>query len=162
MGLSQRCSCLCGLDNLRNVQRQTDFVSRNYISCCVQLCLLNVRYVKNKAMIVKDYVVDNDIDIMALAETWLRPGNTNDVEVGTLCPTGYWFLHVPRSHSRGGGVGVLFKDNLNINSSMCDTIQSFDSWMSVSEAFSVLGSWLFIVHPTTTPVCFSLKRSLDY
>ena len=31
----------------------------------------NVRSVKNKAMIVKDYVVDNDIDIMALAETWL-------------------------------------------------------------------------------------------
>ena len=108
-------------------------------------------------MIVKDYVVDNDIDIMALAETWLRSGNTNDVEVGTLCPTGYRFLHVPRSHSRGGGVGVLFKDNLNINSSMCDTFQSLNSWMSVSEAFSVLGSWLFIVHPTTTPVCFSLK-----
>ena len=75
-------------------------------------------------MIVKDYVVDNDIDIMALAETWLRPGNTNDVEVGTLCPTGYRFLHVPRSHSRGGGVGVLFKDKPNINSSMCDTFQS--------------------------------------
>ena len=72
------------------------------------------------------YVVDNDIDIMALAETWLRPGNTNDVEVGTLCPTGYRFLHVPRSHSRGGGVGVLFKDNLNINSLMCDTFQSFE------------------------------------
>ena len=52
MGLSQRCSCLCGLDNLRNVQRQTDFVSRSYISCCVQLCLLNVRSVENKAMIV--------------------------------------------------------------------------------------------------------------
>ena len=126
MGLSQQCSCLCGLDNLKNVQRQTDFVSRSYISCCVQLCLLNVISVKNKAMIMKDYVVDNDIDIMALAETWLRPGNTDDVEVGYLCPTGYRFLHVPRSHSRGGGVGVLFKDNLNINSSMCDTFQSFE------------------------------------
>ena len=101
MGLSQQCSCLCGLDNLKNVQRQTDFVSRSYISCCVQLCLLNVISVKNKAMIMKDYVVDNDIDIMALAETWLRPGNTNDVEVGTLCPTGYRFLHVPRSHFQG-------------------------------------------------------------
>ena len=50
-------------------------------------------------MIVKDYVVDNDIDIMALTETWLQPGNTDDVEVGTLCPTGYRFLHVPRSQA---------------------------------------------------------------
>lgn len=144
---------------MRNVQRQSDFVSYRYISCCVQLCLLNVRSVKNKAMIVKDYVVDNDIDIMALTETWLRPGNTNDVEVGTLCPTGYRFLHVPRSHSRGGGVGVLFKDNLDINFTPSSHL---NSWMSVSEAFSVLGSWLFIAHPTTTPVCFSLKSSLDY
>lgn len=112
-------------------------------------------------MIVKDYVVDNDIDIMALAETWLRPGNTYDVEVGTLCPTGYRFLHVPRSHSRGGGVGVLFKDNLNINFSMCDTFQSFE-FMDVRLRRSVLGSCLFIVHLTTTPVCSSLKSSLDY
>lgn len=42
-----------------------------YLAVIFQLCLLNVRSVKNKAMIVKDYVVDNDIDIMALAETWL-------------------------------------------------------------------------------------------
>ena len=86
-------------------------------------------------MIVKEYVVDNDIDIMVLTETWLRPGITNDVEVGTLCPTGYRFLHVPRSHSRGGGVGVLFKDNLNINSSMCDTFQSFE-FMDVRPVFA--------------------------
>ena len=37
---------LCGLDNLRNIQRQTDFVSLRYISCCLQLCLLNARSVK--------------------------------------------------------------------------------------------------------------------
>ena len=27
---------------------------------------------------MKDYVVDNDIGIMVLTETWLRPGNTNE------------------------------------------------------------------------------------
>ena len=43
--------------------------------------------------------VDQDIDILALTETWLRPGNIDDVEIRTLCPTGYRFLHVPRGHS---------------------------------------------------------------
>ena len=40
-------------------------------------------------MAVKDFVVDNDIDILAMTETWLRPGTNDSVEIGTLCPTGY-------------------------------------------------------------------------
>lgn len=71
-------------------------------------------------MIVKDYVVDNDIDIMVLIEIWLWFGNINDVEVGILCFIGYRFLYVLRFYFRGGGVGVLFKDNFNINFLMCD------------------------------------------
>lgn len=42
----------------------------------------------------------------------------NDVEVGTLCPTGYRLLHVPRTQGGGGGVGILFKDVLNMNTSL--------------------------------------------
>ena len=97
------------------------------INCrCVQFCVLNVRSIKNKAMAVKDLVVDQDIDILALTETWLRPGNIDDVEIRTLCPTGYRFLHVPRGHSRGGGVGLLFKDTLQINSHITDTFTTFE------------------------------------
>ena len=65
-------------------------------------------------MAVKDLVVDQDTDILALTETWLRPGNIDDVEIRTLCPSGYRFLHVPMGHSQGGGVGLLFKDILQI------------------------------------------------
>ena len=77
-------------------------------------------------MAVKDFVVDQDIDVLALTETWLRPGNIDDIEIGILCPTGYRFLHVPRGHSRGGGVGLLFKDTLRINSHVTDTFQTFE------------------------------------
>ena len=64
-------------------------------------------------MVVKDFAVDNGVDILALTETWLRPGNIGDIDVGTPGPTGYRFLHVPRSQGKGGGVGVLFKDSLD-------------------------------------------------
>ena len=70
--------------------------------------------------------VDQDIDILALTETWLRPGNIDDIEIRTLCPTGYRFLQVPRGHSRGGGVGLLFKDTLQINSHITDTFTTFE------------------------------------
>ena len=60
--------------------------------------------------------VDHDIDNLAITETWVRPGNMDEVDIGTLCPTGYRFFHVPRSYSFGGGVGLLFKETINVNS----------------------------------------------
>ena len=46
-------------------------------------------------MTVKDFVVDHDIDILAVTETWLRPGNIDEVEIGTLSQqdTGYSMSH---------------------------------------------------------------------
>ena len=75
---------------------------------------------------MKDYVVDHDIDILAITEMWLRPGNIDEVDIGTLCPTGYRFFHVPRSYSLGGGVGSLLKETINVNSQITDTFESFE------------------------------------
>ena len=90
------------------------------ISKNLHFCLLNTRSVRNKVMVMKDFIVDNYIDILAMTETWLRPGTVDSVEVGTLCPTGYRVLHVPRSHSAGGGVGIIFKNSIRINTSLTD------------------------------------------
>ena len=56
----------------------------------VDFCLLNTRSVKNKSLIVKDFVVDRQkIDIFALTETWLGPGETDEQIINELCPTGF-------------------------------------------------------------------------
>ena len=112
--------------NLNNLIPVTTTDSPKINCRCVQFCVLNVRSIKNKTMAVTDFVVDQDIDILALTETWLRPGNVDDVEIRTLCPTGYRFLRVPRGHSRGGGVGLLFKDTLQINNHITDTFKTFE------------------------------------
>ena len=57
---------------------------------------------------------------LAVIETWLCPGNIDDAEIRTLCPTGYRFLHVPRRHSRGEGAGLLFKHSLDLVISKTD------------------------------------------
>ena len=101
-------------ENLVPIQKGPSQVSTP-TSCHFNFCLLNTRSVKNKTMKVKDFVVDHDIDILAITETWLRPGNIDEVDIGTLCPSGYGFLHVPRSYSNGGGVGLLFKEALHVS-----------------------------------------------
>ena len=49
------------------------------------------------------------------------------VEISTLCPTGYRFLHVPQYDNTtfGGGIGFLFKETLDINSKVCDNFETF-------------------------------------
>ncbi|CAB3989706.1 Hypothetical predicted protein, partial [Paramuricea clavata] len=76
-------------------------------------------------MIIKDFVVDKDTDILALTETWLPPSG-NDLIIGDLCPTGYSFLHTPRHGSIGGGVGLLFKESLNIKRNVQEVFRSFE------------------------------------
>lgn len=90
-------------------------------------CLLNSRSVRNKTLILKDYVVEHDIDVLALTETWLQPDNTDDLVIKELCPTGYSFLHAPRSTGRGGGVGVLFKDSLKMKKIDKQKFHSFEN-----------------------------------
>ena len=57
--------------------------------------------------------MDNDIDICALAETWLRKDTHDDRLIAELTPDGYTFNHVPRN-GHGGGVGILTRSTLPI------------------------------------------------
>ena len=39
--------------------------------------MLNARSINNKTLHIKDYVVDNKIDILAITETWLKSDDIN-------------------------------------------------------------------------------------
>ena len=88
---------------------------------------LNARSVKNKRLLIKDWVFENNIDILALTETWLQPDNKDDHFIGELTATGYSFYHSPRQ-TKGGGVGILIKDGFHISRSTISThqFQTFD------------------------------------
>ena len=77
-------------------------------------------------MVIKDFTVDNDIDVLALSETWFHDSDYDVVEIGTLCATRYRFLHNPQVHGWGGGIGVLLKDSLEVNSIICETFETFE------------------------------------
>ena len=73
----------------------------------VLFCLLNVRSVcdmkqAEKATLICDIIEDNDLDILAITETWL---STNDsVSPDRMTTARCQLLHVPREHGTGGGV----------------------------------------------------------
>ena len=58
--------------------------------------------------IVKDYIIENRLDIFALTETWLDDTCTYESEEVT--PSGDTFLQVDRTNKRGGGVGIICRE----------------------------------------------------
>lgn len=66
------------------------------------------------ARVLKEFVVDRNVDLLALTKTWLSRGNIDSVEIGNLCPTGYDFVQIPRESRGGGFSGLLFKECLDV------------------------------------------------
>ena len=89
-----------------------------------KLGLLNARSLRSNYNIICDYVLEHDIDIICLTETWLTPND--DIITQAIIPQGYIIEHIPRSTRRGGGVGVLFKNTLRLESAKMWHAESFE------------------------------------
>jgi hypothetical protein len=78
----------------------------------VKLGLLNCHSVCDKATAIADHVIDNNLDMLAMSETWLSGDEKDDIVTGDLTPQGYRFMHIPRINRSGGGVGFLYRQNI--------------------------------------------------
>ena len=76
---------------------------------------LNVQSARNKADLIRDIVINHDIDILSLTETWLNTKDKESLPVKGLSLPGYEFNHTPRHGNHGyGGIGVLQKASMQI------------------------------------------------
>ena len=110
---------LCSLNRISQVPNSQ--LCKNFTSC-----LLNARSVRNKTLVIKNFVVDYAVDLLDIMETWLHLKG-DDVTIGELCPSGYSFVHTPRQAGTGGGVGLLYKQGLCTKTRMCQhSFRSFE------------------------------------
>ena len=56
----------------------------------LKVCHWNARSLKNKSLILADYVISHDVDIMLLTETWLS--DEDDTIIKEITPPGYVIL----------------------------------------------------------------------
>ena len=82
---------------------------------CMAAGLVNASSVRNKCGCISEVVLDRDLCMLAVIETWL---NLNDDPViNKLCPPGYTLVNHPRPEekgSTGGGIGILHKSSLEV------------------------------------------------
>ena len=77
---------------------------------------MNVGSLKNKTSGVKNFIVDQNLDFLALTETWLfTDEERNSIYKAEMLPNNYNILHVPRANGQiGGGLAVVYKDEFAI------------------------------------------------
>ncbi|XP_072033093.1 uncharacterized protein [Amphiura filiformis] len=85
-------------------------------------CLINAQSICNKTDVLIDYIIEHDLQFVALTETWLSDSAKHKKTVGDLKPAGFDFYHAPRQNRRGGGVGLIY--NINIK---CENTNVFNS-----------------------------------
>ena len=77
-----------------------------------KFALINARSIRNKALLVRDYIDEHELDVVAMTETWL--GEDEPTVVSELCRDDFSFAHtweqvpgcVP-SHAERSGTGSL-------------------------------------------------------
>ena len=91
---------------------------------------LNIQSVRNKTDIIRDIVINQNIDILSLTETWITNKEKDDFYVKGLTFPGYEFSHIPRRGNRGyGGVGVLHKASIKVTCSEKYKSDSFENML---------------------------------
>ena len=114
----------------------------------------NARSVRNKTVPFMEYVNDKQLDIVGITETWLS--TKDSAVIGALTQKEYKFLHMPRGHTSGGGVGLLYKESLQVElRSSEDSYRSFES-LEVKVTAATACFILVIVYRT----CPSSKNKL--
>ena len=76
----------------------------------LNISLVNLRSLRNKSVVFREYVEDNSLDLCICTETWL---SDNDVVIATeATPPSYSLLCANRSGRTGGGTALLCHDDL--------------------------------------------------
>ena len=92
-----------------NLTRQVNLIG-------MSLAHINARSIVNKIQPFQQYIVDNNIDICAITETWIKKDDI-DMVIREIPPHGYNILSQPHMDGRsGGGLGIIHKDYITINS----------------------------------------------
>ncbi|ELT97993.1 hypothetical protein CAPTEDRAFT_211458 [Capitella teleta] len=76
------------------------------------IVLINPWSICNKAEDINDFIIEYNIDILAITETWLTGTACDGQTIIALLPNGYEIIHAPR-RTRKGGTAFVYRQSLN-------------------------------------------------
>ena len=80
----------------------------------------------NKAVLLNELIIDKCLDILCLTETWLSGGASDEVVLAELLPPGYRIIQAHRKSGRGGGVAIIYRESVKINTEKIREYSTFE------------------------------------
>ena len=71
---------------------------------------LNAQSLKNNALDICDYIMQANVDLVFLCETWLWPEG-DEADCAALTPPGFCLKSLPQQSGTGGWLAVLHRTN---------------------------------------------------
>ena len=104
----------------------------------IKIGLLNPCSVCNKALLIRDYIIDNCLDVLAITEVW----SLTDSVIAELKPEGYDIKYNLRNDGRkGGGVALICKNSLKLNEL---SKFNFKSYEAILASFKVNAQFVYV------------------
>ncbi len=146
-----------GVNQLNHVQISCNAFNDSGLTLSNFSCL-NAQSVKNKTHSLKDYILERNIQLCAITETWLKP--QHDVEMGELKPAGFKLDPIHRLHNRAGGIAIVHHSSLKAEVKDKGSRQSYQ-YMDMfiprgSESIRLLVLYRPPYHSRTNPVPVSI------
>ena len=89
-------------------------ITPNHHSLCI--CLVNIQSIKNKQLILHEYLVENNINLCVLHEMWLSDTEANQVwlQCSSLTNDGFKCFTSNRQGRTGGGLALISRDSYKV------------------------------------------------
>ena len=111
--------------------------------------LLNAQSVckSEKTILFNNFITSNELDVLFLTETWLHGDNRDNVILANLLPPDYKILQRARTNCRGGGVALVYRENLRVKLCTSKYYESFEHIVTKIVASSVIYHVVTIYRP---------------
>ncbi len=92
----------------------------------LKIGFINAQSAIVKYLSINDYVLEHDLDVLCIAETWLNEKG-DEVQIGDMTPISYRFKQTPRNaKNRGGGIAVICKKHIQLRKEIQPTVTSME------------------------------------
>ena len=121
---------------------------------------VNCCSIVNKASNFKVELMEHNLDVCALTETWIREGD--DTTAIQLCPDGYSSVSIPREGRIGGGIAIVHKLDITLRSKSVYNYQTMECAGFLLDFQNMLVNLCVINRPPDTSIAAFCEDLTDY
>ena len=139
-------------------QRSTKQRSREQKSTELNICLHNVRSIRNKTKDVNALLEVNEISLGVFIEARITNNSDDDFILKQCCPSGFLSYSAPRVNKRGGGICVFYRYDIHL-----ENFEKFTSeYFECCYASLTVGATRYLVIAVCRPTGLNVKSFIDH